>query len=88
MALSDDERSKLDDYRFMMGEHAGNLALALDQLTDVMALVGQHTIYCRVEKGPREGEPPLDVAELLATLQNAKSLIQETMLRLRTDRPG
>ena len=88
MALSAEERAKLDDYRFMMGEPAGSLALALDQLTDVMALVGQHTVYCRVEKGPREGEPPLDVAELLAMLQNAKSLIQETMLNLRRDRAG
>ncbi len=88
MALSPDERSKLSDYRLMMGEPAGNLALALEQLTDVMALVGQHTVYCRVEKGPRQGEPPLDVAELLATLQNAKSLIQETMLKLRGDLPG
>lgn len=88
MALSAAERSKLDDYRFMMGETAGNLALALEQLTDVMALVGQHTVYCRVEKGPREGEPPLDVTELLATLQNAKSLVQEAMLHLRGDRPS
>ncbi|MFL5342726.1 MAG: hypothetical protein ACJ8F7_21550 [Gemmataceae bacterium] len=88
MALSADERAKLDDYRFMMGEPAGNLALALEQLSDVMALVGQHTIYCRVEKGPRAGEPPLDVTELLAALQNAKALVQETMLKLRGDRPA
>jgi hypothetical protein len=81
--LSPEEQSKRDDYRFMMGESAGDLALALDQLTDVMALVGQHTIYCRVEKGPREGEPPLDVVELLQTLQKAKTLVQETMLKLR-----
>ncbi len=88
MARSAEDQSKLDDYRFMMGEPAGSLALALDQLTDVMALVGQHKVYCRVEKGPREGEPPLDVAELLDILQNAKALVQETMLKLRRDRPG
>lgn len=83
MSLSADERAKLDDYRFMMGEPAGGLALALDQLTDAMALIGQHTVYCRVEKGPRTGEPPLDVAEVLETLQKAKALIQETMMKLK-----
>jgi hypothetical protein len=83
MPLGPDESRRLDDYRFQMGQEAGNLALALDQLTDVMALVGQHTIYCRVEKGPRAGEPPLDVAELLDTLQKAKKLVQETLLALR-----
>ncbi|HEV3143960.1 MAG TPA: hypothetical protein VGZ47_08765 [Gemmataceae bacterium] len=81
--LSSEEQAKRDDYRFMMGEAAGDLALALDQLTDVMAAVGQHTVYCRVEKGPREGEPPLDVVELLQTLQKAKTLVQETMLKLK-----
>jgi hypothetical protein len=86
MALSAAEQTKLDDYRFMMGDPAGSLALALEQLTDAMAAVGQHTVYCRVEKGPRAGEPPLDVAELLETLANAKALVQETMLKLRSDR--
>jgi hypothetical protein len=88
MSLSADDQEKLDDYRFMLGEPAGNLALALDHLTDVMALVGQHTVYCRVEKGPRTGEPPLDVLELLDTLQKAKLLVQETMLKLREPRNG
>lgn len=81
--FSSEERTQLDNYRFMMGEAAGNLALALDQLTDVMAAVGQHKVYCRVEKGPRAGEPPLDVVELLDTLQKAKSLVQETLMQLR-----
>ena len=81
--MNREENDKLDDYQFMLGADAGRLALALDQLTDAMAMIGQHTVHCRVEKGPRAGEPPLDVAELLETLQNAKLLIQETMLRLK-----
>ncbi|HLW66092.1 MAG TPA: hypothetical protein VKS79_12345 [Gemmataceae bacterium] len=81
--LTPEEQTKRDDYRTMMGEPAGDLALALDQLTDVMAAVGQHTVYCRVEKGPRAGEPPLDVVELLRTLQKAKTLIQQAMLKAR-----
>jgi hypothetical protein len=90
MALTPAERDQLEDYRHMMGTAAGALALALDRLTDVMAMLGQHKVYCRVEKGPRAGEPPLDLMELLATLQTAKALVQETLLGLREDRraPG
>jgi hypothetical protein len=83
MPQSPEDEEKLADYQFMMGEDAGRLALALDQLTDVMAMVGQHTVHCRVEKGPRAGEAPLDIAELLDVLQNAKSLVQQTLLRLK-----
>jgi hypothetical protein len=83
MAWTDAERDQLEDYHLMMGEEAGNLALALDQLTDVMAMVGQHKVHCRVEKGPRAGEPPLDIVELLNTLQKAKTLVQRTLLRLK-----
>jgi hypothetical protein len=83
MPLTPDERDKLEDYRQMMGTEAGGLALVLDQLTDVMAMLGQHKVHCRVEKGPRAGEPPLDLVELLGVLQNAKTLVQQTMLRLR-----
>ena len=67
----------------MLGADAGKLALVLEQLTDAMAMVNLHAVYCRVEKGPRAGQPPLDVAELLKTVENAKELVQETLLRLR-----
>jgi hypothetical protein len=77
------DADRLADYRFQMGHDAGNLALALDQLTDAMRLIGQHTVYCRVEKGPRAGGPPLDVAELTRLLEATKGLVQESLLRLR-----
>jgi hypothetical protein len=83
MELSREEQEKLDDYRQMMGEEPGSLALVLDRLTDVMALVGQHTVYCRIEKGPHTGEAVLDLAEVMNGLQTAKTLVQGTMLRLR-----
>jgi len=83
MTLDPAELEKLEDYQTMLGEDAGRLALALDQLTDLMAGLGQHKVHCRVEKGPRAGEPPLDLVELLATLHKAKSLVQQTLLRLR-----
>jgi hypothetical protein len=83
MELTPEDRDTLDDYRHMMGDDAGALALALDRLTDAMAQLGQHKVHCRVEKGPHAGQAPLDLVELLQTLQTAKSLVQATMLRLR-----
>src|SRR5207253_618772 len=87
MQLTPGERDRLDDYRQMMGDEAGNLALALDSLTDGMALIGQHAVYCRVERGPRAGAPALDLAEVLDALDKAKALVQETLLKLRQDGP-
>jgi hypothetical protein len=83
MPESSEDREKLADYQFMLGDDAGRLALVLDQLTDAMAMIGQHKVHCRVEKGPRAGEAPLDIAQLLDVLQNSKSLVQETLLRLK-----
>ena len=80
--LNDAERERLDDLRTMLGPEAGSLALALDKLTDAMAMVNLHAVYCRVEKGPRAGQPPLDVADVLKTLEVAKKMVQETIERL------
>ena len=88
MQLTPGERDRLDDYRQMMGDEAGNLALALDSLTDAVALVGQHTVYCRVERGPHAGAPALDLAEVLESLAKAKALVQQTLLKLRQDGPA
>jgi hypothetical protein len=86
--LSDAEREKLDDLQFMLGNDAGSLALALEQLTDAMAMINLHAVYCRVDKGPRAGQPPLDVVELVQLLENAKRLLQETMQRLQKSSSG
>ena len=86
--LPDDDRARLDDYRFQFGHDAGNLSLALDQLTDALRLVNQHTVYCRVDRGDRAGEPPRDIAELIRLVQVAKALTQESLLRLKTASVG
>ena len=86
--MSPDGAARLDDYRFQMGYDAGNLALALDQLTDVMTAVAQHAVHCRVERGARKGEPPLDVVHLTELLQTAKGLVQESLLRLKANGPA
>jgi hypothetical protein len=81
--LTDAEREKLDDLRHMLGPEAGNLALVLEKLTDAMAMVNLHAVYCRVEKGPRAGRPSLDVADVLRVLEDAKNLLQEALQSLR-----
>jgi hypothetical protein len=81
--MMEDADQHLADLRQMLGPDAGNLAMVLEQLTDAMAMMNLHAIYCRVERGPRAGQPPLDVTELLKTMENAKRLVQETMQRLR-----
>ncbi len=85
MPLPEPDAARLDDYRFQMGHDAGNLALVLDSLTDVMRLLGQHKTYCRVEKGLRAGQPPLDIVELTRLLQATKDLVQESLLRLKNE---
>jgi hypothetical protein len=66
-----------------MGHDAGNLAMALDQLTDAMNTGALHAGHCGVGRGPREGEPPLDVVEFLDLLQSTKKLVRESLLRLK-----
>ena len=82
MTMTPDELAKLDDYRFMLGAAEGNLAFLLDRLTDVMAMIAMHKVYCRIEKGPRAGEGAMDVEEALALLQDSKDLVQQTMAEL------
>lgn len=81
--MTDPDAARLDDYRFQMGHDAGNLALVLDQLTDVINALALHAVHCRVERGPRAGEPPLDLKALSELLHSTKGLVQESLLRLR-----
>jgi hypothetical protein len=83
MKLTETEADLLDNYRCQYGHDAGTLALVLDRLTDALNLANRHTVYCRVEKGPRAGQPPTDLAELFSSLQTTKDLVQAILLRLR-----
>ncbi len=80
--MTDDDTTRLDDYRFQMGHDAGNLAMALDQLTDALTALNQHAVYYRLEQGQRTAAPP-DLAPLAATIARAKSLVQATLMRLK-----
>jgi hypothetical protein len=80
--MTEEEHERLDDYRFQMGHDAGNLAMALDQLTDAITALNQHIVYYRLETGQRRTAPP-DLAPLLAVLTDTKALVQESLLRLK-----
>jgi len=74
-------RETLELHETMMGAARGRLAVALDLLTDSLALVGQHGVYCRSDRFP--GQPRLDIALVLEQLDDAKQLVQSAMEELR-----
>ncbi|QDU59233.1 hypothetical protein Pan216_00600 [Planctomycetes bacterium Pan216] len=80
MSMTPEEERLLDDYSFQRGTLGGNLALAMDLLTDVQALIAQHKLYCRLEKGPREGEGTLDVEEAVRLVDVIKSRLRESLV--------
>jgi len=81
MSVFDKHRDALEVHETMMGRDRGRLAVAIDLLTDSLALVGQHGVYCRSERFP--GQPKMDVALILETLSDAKELVQSTMEQLK-----
>jgi hypothetical protein len=81
MSIFDKHRDSLDVHETMMGPARGRLAVALDLLTDSLALVGQHGIYCRSERVP--GKPKMDIALVLEQLDDAKQLVQSAMEELK-----
>ena len=81
MSTFEKHRDTLERHETMMGPARGRLAVALDLLTDSMALVGQHSVYCRSERLP--GQPKMDIALVLEQLDDAKQLVQSAMQELR-----
>jgi hypothetical protein len=77
----DKHRDALEVHETMMGPARGRLAVALDLLTDSLALVGQHAIYCRSERFP--GQPKMDIALVLEQVEDAKQLVQSAMEELK-----
>ena len=66
----------------MMGKSRGRLAVALDLLTDSLALVGQHGVYCRSERFI--GQHKMDIALVLEQLSDAKQLVQSALEELKS----
>jgi hypothetical protein len=81
MSMTERERTALSKHRrqlelheTMMGQSRGRLAVALDLLTDAMAMVGQHGVYCQSARMP--GRPTLDIALVVEQIGDAKELLQ------------
>ena len=75
-------RDALERHETMMGTARGRLAVAMDLLTDSLALVGQHGVYCRSDRFL--GTPKMDIALVLEQLDDAKQLVQSAMEHLKS----
>jgi len=71
--MLDHYRETKERYEFQMGPVRGSLATALDILTDALALVGQHGVYCRSSRQPQY--PTMDVRLVMQQIEDSKSLI-------------
>ena len=85
MSVFDKHHDTLERHETMMGTTRGRLAVALDLVTDSMALVGQHGVYCQSDRFP--GRPRMDIALVLEQLDDAKQLLQSAMAALAERRP-
>ena len=70
-------REAKERYEFQMGPIRGGLATALDILTDALALVGQHGVYCRSARQPQY--PAMDVRLIMEQIEDSKGLIITAM---------
>ena len=81
MAIFEEKREELDNFETRMGVPRGRLAVTMDLMTDAMALVGQHGVYCQSQRWP--GKPVMDVQLIIKNLTDAKELIQSVREELR-----
>ena len=77
MTAFDKHRDALEVHETMMGPDRGRLAVALDLLTDALAMVGQHGVYCQSTRFP--GRPTMDIALVLEQIGDAKELVQTVL---------
>jgi len=81
MPVFDEKQEELEHYETMMGVPRGRLAVTLDAITDAMALVGQHGVYCQSSRFL--GKPAMDIQIVMKSLSDAKELIQSVMEELK-----
>jgi hypothetical protein len=81
MPVFDEKQEELEHYETMMGVPRGRLAVTMDMITDAMALVGQHGVYCQSQRWP--GKPVMDIQIIMKNLTDAKELIQSVMEKLK-----
>ena len=78
MSVLDKHHDALEVHETMFGTKNGRLAVSLDLLTDALALVGQHGVYCQVSE-PSKGGSKMDIALIMEQIKDAKELVQSTM---------
>ena len=81
MAVFHEKRDELEHYEIRMGVPRGRLAVTMDLVTDAMALVGQHGVYCQSQRWA--DKPVMDVQLIMKNLTDAKELIQSVMEELK-----
>ena len=81
MSVFEDKREELEKYEFMMGIPRGRLEVTMDLITDAMAFVGQHGVYCQSQRWP--GKPVMDIQIIMKQLTDAKELVQSVMQELK-----
>ena len=79
MSVLEKHRDALEVHETMMGAERGRLAVALDLLTDALAMVGQHSVYCQSTRLP--GRPTTDLSLVLEQIRDAKELLQSVIER-------
>jgi hypothetical protein len=77
MSAFDKHQRELEVHETMMGAARGRLAVALDLLTDALAMVGQHGVYCQSSRTP--GRPAMDITLVLEHIGDAKELVQSVI---------
>ena len=77
MSAFNRHHEELEKHEMMMGLSRGRLAVALDLLTDALAMVGQHGVYCQSARLP--GRPTLDITMVLEQIGDAKELVQSVI---------
>jgi hypothetical protein len=77
MTVFNRHSDELERHETMMGQANGRLAVALDLLTDALAMVGQHGVYCQSARLP--GRPSLDIAMVIEQIGDAKELLQSVI---------
>ena len=77
MSVRDKHRDALEVNETMLGPARGRVAVALDLLTDALALVGQHGVYCQSARHP--GRPAMDIRLVLEQIGDAKEILQSVI---------
>ena len=84
MSAFKEHHDELEHSEQRFGRDRGRLAVSLDCLTDALALVGQHGVYCHSQRDP--SKPTMDIQIITDELRKAKELIQSVMEDLRVER--